>query len=145
MIDQIKKRALIEHIKQRKTSAAEELLLPPDLFFDGYDDKHCVICANNSEPITTSDFASRLLQVRHKPEVSGVYVRVCDFSDAEEFEECWITSDSIYVVTTARVGKVREWFSDFEVSDIWEEKDHSQFGGLPLLSKDSRLIAVWWD
>ena len=74
-----------------------------------------------------------------------MFVRFYDFSDAEEFEECWIGSDSIYVVTTASLETVREWFSDFEVSDVWKENDCSKFVGLPKMPNGSQLIAVWWD
>lgn len=145
MIDQSKKKALIQHIKQCKTSNEQELLLPPDLYFDGYDEPHCTICANNSEDISTSRFAARLREIQQRPGVSGVFVRFYDYNDAESFADSWIGSDSIYVVTTAGIEDVREWFSDFEVSDVWAEDDPAKFIGLPKISDGSRLIAVWWD
>ena len=145
MIDQSKKQTLIKHIKQQGVLGDKELLLSPELYFDGYDDPHCTICANNSKPISTSKFASRLQELEKRPNVSSVFVRFYDFSDAEEFEECWIGSDSIYVVTTANLETVREWFSDFEVSDVWKENDCSKFVGLPKMPNGSQLIAVWWD
>jgi len=145
MIDQAKKKALIEHIKQRKTSSEQELLLPPDLYFDGYDEPHCTITANNIKSISTSRFASRLREVQQRPDVSAVFVRFYDYDDAERFADSWIGSDSIYVVTTAGLPDVREWFSDFEVTDVWAEDNYSKFIGLPKISDGSRLIAVWWD
>lgn len=145
MIDQAKKRKLIEHIKLHKRSNEHELLLSPDLYFDGYDEAHCTICANNSISISTSRFAARLREVSQRPDVSGVFVRFYDFSDAEEFEDWWIGSDSVYIITKATLDSVREWFSDFEVSDVWAENDYSKFIGLPRISSDSKLIAVWWD
>jgi hypothetical protein len=145
MIDQAKKKALIDCIKQRKKSNAHELMLPPELYFDGYDDPHCAICANNSAPVSTARFAARLKEIGLRPEVSGVFVRFYDYDDAESSPDCWIGSDSIYVITTAGVGNVREWFSDFEVTDVWEESDYSNFIGLPRIPEGSRLIAAFWD
>jgi hypothetical protein len=145
MIDQVKKRALIEHIKSRKGSNEQELLLPPDLYFDGYDDEHCTICANISEPISTSRFAARLREIEQRPDVFGVFVRFYDFADAEESEDFWISSDSIYIATSAGTESVREWFSDFEISDVWVENELSKFIGLPKMPDGSKLIAVWWD
>ncbi len=145
MINQIKKRALIEQIKRLETAGEKEILLSPDLYFDGYDDSHCTICANNSKPISASQFHARLREIQKRPEVSAAFVRFYDFSDAEECEDIWISSDSIYVVTTADLETVRDWFSDFEVSDVWIESDLSKFIGLPNIQNGSKLIAVWWD
>ena len=46
MIDQAKKKMLVERIKQRQSSDEREILLAPDLYFDGYEDKQCAVCAN---------------------------------------------------------------------------------------------------
>lgn len=145
MIDQSKKRALIEHIKQRRTPDGKEILLIPDLYFDGYDDNHCTICANNSDSISTSRFAARLREVQEKPDVSAVFVRFYDYSDAEEFEDCWIGSDSIYIITKASPEIVRQWFSDFEFSDVWVENEPSKFTDLSEIPDGFHLLAVWWD
>ena len=67
----------------------------------------------------------REVQKRH--DVSAVFVRFYDDSDAEEFEDSWIHSDTIYLVTKASLDAVRSWFSDFEVSDVWVESDLSKF------------------
>lgn len=146
MIDQAKKKALIEHIKRLETSREqEELLLPPSLYFDGYDEPECTIAANNIEPISTSRFLSRLQEIQQRPDVSAVFIRFYDYDDAEQSEDCWINSDSIYLVTTASLQDVKEWFRDFEVTDVWAEGDCSRFIGLPGISDGSRLVAVWWD
>jgi hypothetical protein len=145
MIDQAKKSALIKHIKRQKVLSDKTLLLAPDLYFDGYDDAQCTICANNSKPVSTSKFAARLYDIQNRPDVSALFVRFYDFSDAEDCEDIWISSDSVYVVTAADLETVREWFSDFQVSDVWAENDYSKFVGLPKIPNDSKLVAVWWD
>jgi hypothetical protein len=48
MVDRKKKLALIEYIRRRQNVAGNEILIPADLYFGGYDDPHCTICANNS-------------------------------------------------------------------------------------------------
>jgi hypothetical protein len=145
MIDQAKKKTLIETIKHRQESRKAELLLPPELYFDGYEDDHCTICANIRPSISTARFAERLRAIRGRPDVAGVFVRFYDYSDAEEFESCWIGSDSIYVITTAPLDVVQDWFVDLEVSDVWEERDLSKFEGLPIVPDGFHLVAVWWD
>jgi hypothetical protein len=145
MIDQFKKAALIQHIKQQNVSSGTEILLSPDLYFDGYDDAHCTICANNTNSISTFRFATKLREIEQHPEVLSVFVRFYEYSDAEEFEDAWIGSDSIYIVTKANLDAIRNWFSDFEISDVWEERDLTKFAGLTEIPNGFRLAAVWWD
>ncbi len=144
MIDQAKKKALIEHIKQREKSNAREILLAPDLYFDGYDDEHCTLCANVG-PFTTSHFAARLREIRQRPDVLAVFIRFYDYADALEFEDSWIGSDSVYVITSASLEAIRDWFADLQVSDIWEENDIAKFPDVSQIPKGFRLVAVWWD
>lgn len=144
MIDQARKKTLIEHIKQRQKSNDREILLTPDLYFDGYDDKRCTVCANVG-PFTTSDFAAHLREVGLRPDVSAVFIRFYDYADAEEFEDSWIGSDSVYVVTSASLEAVRDWFKDFQVSDVWDETDLTKFPDLAHIPDGFRLVAVWWD
>jgi len=144
MIDQAKKKALIEHIKQRQTSDGREILLAPDLYFDGYDDKDCTICANVGQ-ISTARFLARLREIGRRADVSAVFIRFYDYDDALEFKDSWIGSDSVYLVTSAPLKKVRDWFADMHVSDVWEETDLTDFDAPPEIPVGSRLVAVWWD
>jgi hypothetical protein len=144
MIDQPKKKALIEHIKELQTSNEREILLAPDLYFDGYDDEHCTVCANVG-PFSTSHFAARLREVRQRADVSAVFVRFYDYADAEEFEDSWVGSDSVYVITSASLETVRDWFTNLEVTEVWEESDVTKFPDAPKIPDGFRLVAVWWD
>ncbi|HEV2693094.1 MAG TPA: hypothetical protein VG347_09395 [Verrucomicrobiae bacterium] len=145
MIDQHKKKALIKYIKQRQMSECSEILLSPDLYFDGYDDGNCNICANNRNPISTSQFAARLRKLQEQTEVSAVFIRFYDYTDAEESEDCWIGSDSVCLVTKVSLDMVREWFADFEISNVQVENDVSKFDGAPAILDGFHLVAVWWD
>ena len=144
MIDQAKKKALIEHIKQRRKSNDREVLLAPDLYFDGYDEEHCTVCANVG-PFTTLHFAARLREIRQRPDVSAVFIRFFDYEDALECEDLWISSDSVYVITSASLETVRDWFEDLEVSDVWEESDVTKFPDVTKIPDGFHLVAVWWD
>jgi hypothetical protein len=145
MIDQNKKLALIKYIQQRENAKGTEILIPFELYFDGYDDPHCSVCANNDQPISTAQFVSRLTQVQNRPDVAAVFVRFYEYSDALAFQDSWIGSDTIYVITSATLDAVRGWFSDFEPSDVWAETDAARFPNLPELPDGFSLIAIWWD
>jgi hypothetical protein len=144
MIDRAKKKALIDHIKRGEMATSGEILLSPELYFDGYDDEHCTICAN-AGPFSTSKFAARLREIAQRPDVARVFVRFYDYADALEFEDSWIGSDSIYLVTSASLDAVRNWFADLEVSDVWDESNLTNFPDISEIPDDSRLVAAWWD
>jgi len=40
---------------------------------------------------------------------------------------------------------VRQWFADFEVSDVWVEEDLTCFSDLRGAPKGLCLVAAWWD
>ena len=145
MMDQSKKAALIQFIKEQQKSGKEEILLSPAHYFDGYNDEHCTICANNSSPVACARFLGRLNEVGQRSDVSAVYVRFYDYLDAEDSEDLWISSDSVYISTSTDAKAVKGWFADFEVSDAWVEDDPTKFAGLSMIPSDHRLIAAWWD
>jgi hypothetical protein len=145
MIDQNKKRLLIEHIDRLAAATAQEIMLDVDLYFDGYDEPQCTICANNRVQISTSDFCQRLKHIQARNDVDGVFVRFYEYQDALEFEQCWIGSDSVYVITSANIDLVKEWFADFEVSDVWEETKLKKFMNLPEIPCGHSIYAIWWD
>jgi hypothetical protein len=144
MIDQTKKKALIDHIRQRQSSNDRELLLAPDLFFDGYDDEQCTVCANIGS-FSTAHFAARLQEIRKRPDVASVFIRFYDYDDALEFDDCWIGSDSVYLLTSASLDTVRDWFEDLEVSKVWDETDLTKFPDITEIPDGFRLVAAWWD
>jgi hypothetical protein len=144
MIDQIKKNRLISYIQDLQLSGAEEILLAPARYFDGYEEDHCTICANR-KPVSTSSFRMRLADISARPEVSAVLIRFYEYDDALEDASCWIGSDSVYVITSADIAAVMEWFEDFEPSDVWAARHPEQFANLPKVPEGSRLLAGWWD
>lgn len=144
MIDQAKKKLLIEHIKKRETSCDREILIAPELFFDGYEDERCTVCVNVGS-ISTTQFKNRLREVSQRPDVTAVFVRFFSYEDALESEDSWIGSDSIYLITSASVETVSIWFADLEVSDVWEESDLTRFPDITSLPCGFRLVAIWWD
>jgi hypothetical protein len=144
MIDPAKKNALIEHIKRLEQSNDREILLPPDLFFDGYDDDHCIICANAGH-FSTSKFRNLLREIRQNPGVLGVFIRFYEYADALESQDAWVGSDSVYIITNASVESIASWFSAIPPSDVWVESETAEFPSIPLITEGFRLVAVWWD
>lgn len=144
MINQAKKATLIQHIKEREGLGQSEILLPFELFFDGYEDEHCNICIN-AVSTSTMEFEGHLQSLRLRSDVAGVFVRFYEYSDAMEYSDAWIGSDTVYLVTSATSETVREWFGRFQSSEVWEEESLEKFSAPVSIPNGFRLIAVWWD
>ena len=144
MIDPSKKKALIAHIKACQWPKHREILLSPEMYFDGYDDDECIICTN-ARTISCSNFSHRLQSLALLPEVAAIYIRFCDYDDALEDEDCWIGSDSVYLVTSSSLGIVSEWFADLFPTEVREEPDLADFPQIAQLPQGHRLVAVWWN
>ena len=143
-IDAEKKEKLIRHIQSREGSG-REILLSPERYFEGYEEEHCTICANNQRSVSTKEFLERLREIARRADVTGIFIRFYEYEDALKAETCWVGSDSVYVVTSAKSNDVQEWLSDFEPSTVSEETDVALFDGLPPIPPGFRLVQIWWD
>jgi hypothetical protein len=144
-MDRSKLLLLVDKIKARGYSYNRETVLTIEEYFDGNDEAYSTICANNARPPSAQALREYLLAIRAKPSVSDVLVLVYEFEDALEYQDTWITSDTVYVITSASVREVEEWFRPLTPSDVSEETRLARFNNLPVIGEGSRLVAVWWD
>jgi hypothetical protein len=136
---------LIEKVKTIGYSYDSETVLTLEEYFDGNDQRCDSICANTENQPSARELQEFLLAIRAKPSVHEVLVRVYDFGDALRFQDAWIISDTVFVITNASVSEIEDWFRPLTPSDVYEEKNLDEFNNLPFIPKGFCLIAVWWD
>ena len=144
-MDRSKLLRLVQKIKACGHAYDTETVLTIEEYFDGNDEAYSDICANNVSPPSTQALREYLLAIQAKPSVSDVFIRVCGFEDALEYQDSWIRSDTVFMVTSASISEVEEWFRPLTPSSISVETRLSRFNNLPAIGKGSRLVAVWWD
>jgi len=144
-MDRTKLMRLVDKIKAAGYSNETETVLTLEEYFDGNDERCSMICANTGNQPSAQSLREFFDAIRAKPSVRDVLVRVYDFEDALEFQDSWINSDAIYVITSSSIANVGEWFMPLAPSEIYEEKDLKPFNNLPPMPDSYRLIAVWWD
>lgn len=144
-MDRAKLLALVNKIRAAGYSRNTETVLSVEDYFDGNDEPHASVLANAGMAVSSQELRDFLLSIRAKQCVQDVWVRVYEFEDALEFGDAWISSDTVFVATTARGDEVREWFAHLRPSVVREETDLARFNNLPPVSSGFRLIAVWWD
>ncbi len=100
-MDRSKLLALLNKNKTAGYSYDTETVLRIEEYFDGNDEAYSNICANSINPPSAQALKGYLLAIRAKPSVSDVFVRVYEIEDALAFNDAWIGSDTVFVVTTA--------------------------------------------
>jgi len=144
-MDREKLLILIEKIKGLGYSYDTETVLTLEEYFDGNTEEYSTLCANTGHAPRANVLKAFLLNIRNKSSVKDVLMRVYDYEDALQFNDCWISTDTVFVITTAKNTEVEEWFVSLEPSEIYEEHDVSSFNNLPDIRSGYRLLGVWWD
>jgi len=146
-MNQLRKLDLIRKIRKVKSRnpRGKEILISIDDYFKGNDEKICNILTNTLNDISSAEFEMFLRGVTNLVGVSNVYIRFFDYEDALDFDDSWINSDTVYIVTKANIDEVEGWFNKFQPSDIYRKSDLNEFANLPCIEEGFNVIGVWWD
>jgi hypothetical protein len=110
-------------------------------FFEGNNDPSS-IGSNLSDPVGPAEFYALLKELRARPGVANVLVRVLDHDDPEG----WPNTDTVWVITSATPAQVRSWLSGRiapdEVLDGFHEAGPME--GCPL-PRGHRAVGLWYD
>ncbi|NMM62453.1 hypothetical protein HBE96_07065 [Clostridium sp. P21] len=147
-MDQFEKLNLIRKIQEVQSQCCtheKEILISIDDYFKGNDESHCIILANTSVNLSSKEFEKFLRNLKRKDNVMDVFIRFYDYEDAMDYEDAWINSDTVFLITSADVQKVKSWFQGLEPSSVKEETCLNEFVNLPYIPEKYRIINVWWD
>lgn len=146
-MDQLEKLNLIRQIRKIESHypCGKEILISIDDYFKGNDESHCSILANTSVNLSSKEFETFLRNLKSKDNVEDIFIRFYDYKDAIDYDDAWINSDTVFVITSADVEEVRIWFQEVQPSSIDEETCLNEFANLPSIPEKYRIIDVWWD
>lgn len=146
-MDKFEKMNLIKKIQEIESQCTreKEILISIDDYFRGNDENHCIIIANTSVNLSSKEFEKYLRDLKRKDNVMDIFIRFYDYEDAACYEDAWINSDTVFVITSADIQKVKSWFQELEPSSVNEEMYLNEFVNLPYIPEGYRIINVWWD
>jgi hypothetical protein len=110
-------------------------------FFTGNTDRGSIGCNLGKQQPAISQFYQVLREIRERPNVQNVFVRICEFDDAQS----WPYSDTVYVLTSASLDEVSQWVQALmadEVNDGWMYGPPPK---APPLKSGIMPYSVWWD
>lgn len=115
-------------------------LVTVEEFFSGNDVVGSIGCNLASQP-DPSEFHTLFREIAERPEVKDVRVKITAFDMPE-----WPFSDTVYIMTSAPVEEVEQWFPDrLRPDEFWEGFVANETYEPYEIPKGVRPVAAWWD
>jgi hypothetical protein len=118
-----------------------DIIVSLENFFTGNDDRGSIGCNLGKEQPTISKFYEVLRDIRARPEVQDVLVRVCEFDDPSS----WPYTDTVYILTSASLDQVQQWMAPLKPDEIYSEWMYGAPPKAPSLDPTVTPYSVWWD
>ena len=127
--------------KQSASSNGIEIVVSLEDFFNGNDDLGSIGCNLGNEQPLVAEFYRVLKNIRSRPEVQDVLVRICDYSDPTS----WPFSDAVHIITTAGHETVNAWVASLKPDEVYAEWMYGKPAAAPVLNSGMTPYSVWWD
>ncbi len=118
-----------------------EVVVTLEDFFLGNTDRGSIGCNLGADQPEISEFYDVLLEIRSKPEVQDVLVRIYEYDDPSS----WPFTDTVYILTSARMQQVREWVAPLKPDEVYAEWMYGAPPKAPRLASNMIPYSVWWD
>jgi len=120
---------------------AGDIVVSLEDFFTGNDDRGSIGCnlGKDQPPIPT--FFQVLREIRSRPGVQDVLVRVCEFDDPSS----WPYSDTVYVLASAPIDEVQQWLAPLKPDEVYAEWMYGPPPKAPALKPGVTPYSAWWD
>lgn len=144
-MDREKLLKLVAKIDAAGKSNDTETVLTLDEYFDGNTETYSNLCANTGRSPSAEELREFLRRIEQRDGVAHVLIRVYDYQDALESDDYWINTDTVFLVTNVGLNEIKTWFDPLMYSEVYEEKDLTNFNNLPPIPAGHRVVGVWWD
>ncbi|MFE0756043.1 hypothetical protein ACFW16_18930 [Inquilinus sp. NPDC058860] len=132
---------LIEEISEQQRAGPIEIAVPLDLFFDGNDDRGSIGCNLGDEQPAIAEFYRTLSDLRRRPEVQDILVRICAVDD----DESWPFADTVYVISSLRQSEIESALAGLRFDEVVAKW---MYGKPPAVAEPRpgfTPYSVWWD
>ena len=120
---------------------SEEIAVSLEDFFTGNDDLGSIGCNLGDEQPPIGRFYESLLEIRNRPNVQDVLVRIY----AQEDPDSWPYTDTVYIISSATAEEIESWVSDLLPDEIAPEWIYGKPPAAPDLHAGMTACSVWWD
>src|SRR5262249_26693185 len=126
---------------QGPPSGTHEIVVSLEDFFIGNTDRGSIGCNLGEQQPPISEFYRVLRDIRSKPNVQDVLVRIYDYNDPTS----WPYTDTIYIITSAPQKEIETWVSPLLPDEVHAEWMYGKPAAAPEPKPGMTPYSVWWD
>lgn len=127
--------------EQNPPGELREIVVSLEEFFTGNDDPGSIGGNLGTEQPPIAEFHRRLLEIRSKPAVQDVLVRIYAYDDPTS----WPYTDTVYIITSAPIKDVQAWVSPLRPDEVRAEWMYGKPPAAPEVKPSMTPYSIWWD
>ena len=128
-------------VAQNPPGELREIVVSLEDFFTGNIDRGSIGCNLGEKQPPVAEFERRLREIRSKPNVQDVLVRICDYNDPTS----WPYTDTVYIITSAPPEEVKKWVSPLLPDEVHADWMYGKPPAAPEAKPGMIPYSVWWD
>jgi hypothetical protein len=136
-----RKKLIAKIVAQNPPGEVREIVVSLEDFFTGNDDRGSIGCNLGEKQPPIAEFHRRLREIRSKPNVQDVLVRIDDYDDPTS----WPYSDTLYIITSAPLEEVKKWVSPLLPDEVHAKWIYGKPPAAPEVKPGMIPYSVWWD
>ena len=126
---------------QNPPGELREIVVSLEDFFTGNNDPGSIGCNLGAEQPPIAEFYRVLREIRAKPNVQDVLVRIYDYDDPTS----WPYTDTIYIISSETLEKIKEWIKPLLPDEVHADWMYGKPVAAPEAKPDMTAYSVWWD
>ena len=131
---------LVEKIASQKLRPGDIVVSLED-FFVGNNDRGSIGCNLGKKQPEISEFYNSLREIRSKPGVQDVLVRICEYDNPS----AWPYTDTVYIITSTMFEEVQQWVAPLKPDEVYAGWMYGAPPKSPPLAPGMKAYSVWWD
>jgi hypothetical protein len=128
-------------MRQNPEGELREIVVSLEDFFTGNDDRGSIGPNLGEKQLPIAEFYRRLREIRSKPNVQDVLVRIYEYDDPTS----WPYTDTVYIISSAPLEEVKKWVSPLLPDEVNSEWMYGKPPAAPEVKSGMIPYSVWWD
>ncbi|MEX1233185.1 MAG: hypothetical protein WEB58_23240 [Planctomycetaceae bacterium] len=136
-----RKRLIAKIDAQSSPGKLREIVVSLEDFFVGNNDPGSIGVNLGQDQPPIVEFHRVLSEIRAKPNVQDVLVRIYDYDDPTS----WPYTDTVYIISSAPLATVQEWVNPLLPDEVHAEWMYGKPPAAPEIQSGMTPYSVWWD
>ncbi len=126
---------------QSPPGESREIVVSLEDFFTGNSNRGSIGCNLGDKQPAISEFYRVLREIRSRPNVQDVLVRIYDYDDPTS----WPYTDTVYIISSATPKEIEKWVSPLLPDEVHANWMYGKPPAAPAPNAGMIPYSVWWD